>query len=156
MSKYASKTSVTVEKSVAEIQRILTRWGADGFGYFTQGDKAMVQFSKNNKVIKFMLQMPDRKSDEIALTHYGYDRSAAAVEQKWEQACRQRWRALALIVKAKLEAVDSGIVTFEAEFMAHIQLAEGRTVGDIVLPEIDKAISLGKAPKTLLLGGIDE
>ena len=156
MSKYASKTTVSVEKSVAEIQRTLTRWGADGFGYFTQGDKAMVQFSKNDKVIKFILLMPDRKSDEIALTHYGYDRSAAAAEKAWEQACRQRWRALALIVKAKLEAVDSGIVTFESEFMAHIQLADGRTVGDIVLPEIDKAYSLGKAPKKLLLGGLDE
>ena len=81
MSKYASKTTVTVEKSVAEIQRILTRWGADGFGYFTQGNKAMVQFSKNDKVIKFVLKMPDRDSDEIALTHYGYDRSAAAAEK---------------------------------------------------------------------------
>ena len=49
-----------------------------GFGYFTQGDRAMVQFSKNDKVIKFTIQMPDRKSDEIALTDYGYNRSAAA------------------------------------------------------------------------------
>ena len=36
---------------------------------------------------------------------------------RWEQACRQRWRALALVIKAKLEAIDAEISTFEEEFL---------------------------------------
>jgi hypothetical protein len=43
----------------------------------------------------------------------------------WKQAYHQRWRALALAIKA----VESGIATFEEEFLAHIALPNGSTVG---------------------------
>lgn len=56
-------------------------------------------------------------------------RSDDAAEKAWEQATRQRWRALHLVVKAKLEAVESGITVFDDEFLAHIVLPDGGTVG---------------------------
>lgn len=67
--------------------------------------------------MRFTLPLPYRKDFP--------DRQAAngrwvSGEKEWEQACRQAWRALALVIKAKLEAVDAGIVTFEEEFMAQI------------------------------------
>ena len=42
-------------------------------------------------------------------------RTAAAQRTAWEQVCRQRWRALLLIIRAKLEALESGITTLESE-----------------------------------------
>jgi hypothetical protein len=80
--------------------------------------------------------MPSR--DDREFTHYKrgahneYARTADAAEKAWEQVTRQRWRALALVIKAKLEAVTSGISTFEAEFLANTMLPDGRTVGDVV------------------------
>lgn len=62
----------------------------------------------------------------------------------WEQGCRQRWRALALVIKAKLEAVESGITTFEEEFLAHIVMPDGMTVGNHVRPTIQAWYSGGQ------------
>ena len=51
-----------------------------------------------------------------------------------EEACRQRCRALLLIIRAKLEAVESGITTLEIEFLANILLPDGGTVGQWLSP----------------------
>ena len=56
-------------------------------------------------------------------------RTAADQQSAWEQACRQRWRALLLIIRAKLEAAEAGISTLETEFLANIVLPDGRTAG---------------------------
>jgi hypothetical protein len=65
------------------------------------------------------------------------------------QATRQRWRALALVIKAKLEVVESGISIFEDEFMANIVLPGGDTVGDFRRLQIAEAYRIGKAPDVL-------
>ena len=46
------------------------------------------------------------------------ERGARARQETHDQACRQRWRALLLVIKAKLEAVTAGISTVETEFLA--------------------------------------
>lgn len=75
------------------------------------------------------------------------------VETAWAQACRQKWRALNIVVKAKLEAVESGIAMFE-EFLAYIVLPNGLTVKDVVVPEIKKAYEIKEyTPNFLLLEG---
>ena len=78
-----------------------------------------------------------------------YKRSPQKQRQVWEQACRQKWRALVLAVKAKLEAVDSGITTFEEEFLAHIQLPDGTTVGKYMVPQIQGAYENNTMPPLL-------
>ncbi|GAG36103.1 unnamed protein product [marine sediment metagenome] len=65
---------------------------------------------------------------------------------------RQKWRALSLVIKAKLEAVESGISIFEEEFLAHIVLPDGRTIGDFMIPQIKTIYSSGKMPKLLPIG----
>ncbi|MCF7821873.1 MAG: hypothetical protein K9M17_05480 [Mariprofundaceae bacterium] len=62
---------------------------------------------------------------------------------------RQAWRALNLVVKAKLEAVESGITTFEDEFLAHIMLPDGSTVGHLMRPQLEAAYDSGSMPKGL-------
>jgi hypothetical protein len=66
-----------------------------------------------------------------------------------DQAIRQRWRALLLVIKAKLEAVQGGITEFDAEFLPHIVLPDGQTVGDWIIPQVNTAYELGEMPQAL-------
>ena len=153
MSRYAADTSVSADASRGEIERTLRRYGADGFAYGWEGTRASVMFVMNGRRIRFVLQMPDRHSREFTHTPArGTPRSSSQAEAAWEQATRQRWRALALVIKAKLEAVDSGITEFEDEFLAHILLPNGTTVGEHVRPGIEQAYESGTMPPLLAIG----
>lgn len=150
MPKYAAQTEVSSDRSKTEIERTLARYGADQFMYGWSKNAAVVGFRMHERMIRFHLPMPDRTSDEFRYTpSRGYLRDERAQEAAYEQAVRQRWRALALVVKAKLEAVDAGITTFEEEFLAHIMLPDGETVGDWIRPQIEEAYRLGTMPSLL-------
>ena len=146
---YAEKTSVSTEKSRAEIERTLQRYGADQFVYGWDQNKAMVGFRMVGRQIRFLLPMPDKNSPEFTKTPTGRDRSENQAYAAWEQACRQKWRALSLVIKAKLEAVHAGISIFEDEFMANIVLPNGGTVSDFMLPQIEAAYDTGEMPMML-------
>lgn len=152
MSRYAENTSVSSDKSRAEIEKTLTRYGADGFMYgwgeTEAGQVAVVAFRMCNRQVKFNLPLPNRV--EFARTpERGRQRSAAQRDAAYEKAVRQRWRALALVVKAKLEAVETGITCFDDEFMAHIVLPDGQRVGDWMAPQIESAYTNGSMPPLL-------
>ncbi|WP_036114555.1 MULTISPECIES: hypothetical protein [Luteibacter] len=145
MTKYAQGTTVSSDKSRAEIEATLRRYGATSFMYGSAPDRAVIAFEAFDRRVKFELPMPDPKAQEFSRTPGRGDvRSPAAAAKAYEQAVRQKWRALALCVKAKLEAVDAGITTFEAEFLAHIVLPNGRTVHDEVSPTVAIAYQSGK------------
>jgi hypothetical protein len=55
---------------------------------------------------------------------------------KEQKTRRQKWRALLLCIKAKLESVASGIESFEEAFLAHVVLPNGQTVADHIAPRI--------------------
>jgi len=150
MVKYARDTSVSSEQSRGEIERTLRRYGADQFAYATSNDKAMIGFMKEGRQIRFMLPLPDPNNREFTHTpELGKRRSPESALREWEQACRQRWRALGLVIKAKLEACECGISVFEDEFMANIVLPGGATVSDFMRPQIERAYLTGKMPALL-------
>lgn len=145
MGTYAQNTTVPVERSRAELERTLTRYGASAFGYMTDPGKAIIMFEAHGRRIRFDLPLPDRNSPDF--THHSRgERTASAAMEAWEQACRQAWRALNLAVKAKLEAVEAGIAEFEDEFAAYIALPNGGTVGQWLKPQIAKAYELNTMP----------
>jgi hypothetical protein len=150
--RYAAQTTVATDKSRAEIERTLSRYGATHFMYGWDRSSAIIGFVIGGKQIQFKLPLPDRESDEFRLTNSRkWARSPQDQERAWEQSCRQRWRALALAIKAKLETVEAGISTFEAEFLAHIVLPNKQTVGDWLVPQITQAYRDGKMPGRLML-----
>lgn len=150
MSQYAQNTSVSVDKSRAEIEKTLQRYGADKFVYGWDRSGAMIQFRMAGRVIEFILPLPDPNDPEFHKTPAGRRRrTSEQAHSAWEQSCRQRWRALALVIKAKLEAVESGITSFEEEFLAHIMLPNGTTVGRFILPQVAVAYDTGKMPPML-------
>lgn len=146
---YAEKTSVSADRSRAEIERTLQRYGADQFMYGWESHRAMVGFRMAGRQIRFLLPMPDRNDRTYTHTETGRARKESTAFAEWEQACRQRWRALALVIKAKLEAIEAGIAIFDDEFMASIVLPNGRTVSDFMLPQIEAAYETGEMPKLL-------
>lgn len=150
MATYAKSTTVSSEKSRGEIEATLQRYGATSFMYGWDQSAAIVAFDYQGKRIRFMLPLPDRSDREF--THHSRGkRTQSAALAAWEQATRQRWRALLLVIKAKLEAVEAGISTFEQEFLAHIVLPTGETVGQWMIPQVERAYLTGNMPKLLPL-----
>jgi hypothetical protein len=155
MGKFAEGTEVTVERSRAEIEGILARYGADQFMYGWQEKGAVLAFRASERFVRFTLPLPDRNSKEF--THGRTARSGSASillppsEQaaRFEQGCRRSWRALALCIKAKLESVASGISHFEDEFMANIVLPNGQTMSEHARPLIKEAYQSGTMPALL-------
>ena len=135
-----------------EIEQTLRRYGADEFAFATSRTRATIAFVAAGRMVRFELSIPDPDSHEFRYTpKTRVRRSDAAQRDAYDQATRQRWRALALVIKAKLEAVDAGIVTFEDEFMAHFVLPDGTRVGDYVQPAIAQAYESGQMPSLLAL-----
>ena len=149
MPRYAVVTTVSSEKTRNEIEATLARYGATAFVYGWEGQRAIIQFRAHDRHIRFMLPLPDKTSLEFIQTPTGKSRSLPQVEAAISQAVRQRWRALLLIIKAKLEAIDSGIVTFEDEFLSHTVLPDGRTAGEWLKPQIAIAYDRSDMPKML-------
>lgn len=156
---YAENTSVPTDRSRAEIERTLERYGARQFAYMRNEEQAMVAFvvalnEDELRQVRFVIPMPDKEERRFTHTPSGrVRRDADSMLKEYEKAQRQRWRALALVIKAKLEAVESGITEFEQEFLAHIVLPDGSTVGDYVRPEIARAYETGQMPQLALPAG---
>ncbi|HVX20921.1 MAG TPA: hypothetical protein VHB02_06220 [Acidimicrobiales bacterium] len=147
---YASATSVSVETSRSEIERTLVRYGATAFAYGWRDEAAMIEFAAADRRVRFVLPLPARDDPAFWTTPARRTkRSSEAAYKEWEQACRQRWRALALVIKAKLEAVEAGISEFEDEFLAHIVLPDGTTAGQWLRPQIADAYETGRMPSFL-------
>ena len=53
------------------------------------------------------------------------------------------------MIKAKLEAIDIGILTLEDAFLAETILPDRQTVADYMRPQIESAYKSGEMPKAL-------
>jgi hypothetical protein len=152
---YAAGTSVPVERSKAELDRILHRVGADERGIINQSGFVTVAFRLEGVTVR--LRVPLKPIDEVASEANldpprGWKGWTPAKRRSWcereaEQVERERWRVLVLLCKAKLEAVALGHTTVKREFLHDIVVKGGRTVGEVILGQLEAE----KSP-TLLLG----
>jgi hypothetical protein len=145
---YAAQTEVPVDRSKAEIERTLQRYGATEFASGWKMGRAMMQFLMMDRQIRFVLPLPT--TEEFKTSEKGRRRTDAQAYTAYEQACRQRWRALLLCIKAKLESAQSGIEAFETAFMGQIVMPNGKTMEELALPQIKLAYESGKMPLALL------
>ena len=98
----------------------------------------------NGRQLRFVLPIPDPDHKMFSTKTPAARAGAAKAEE------RRRWRAFVLVVKAKLESVDSGIDTFETAFLANIVVTDGKTLGEWATPHIADAYSRGVAMPPLL------
>jgi hypothetical protein len=140
---YAENTKVPVAQTRSEIEQLLERHKAKQYGTAVDYEllAARVQFRLHDRIVRFVIALPDKKKlgDGVRL----------------QRAERQRWRALLLVIKAKLESVENSIETFEQAFLGQVVMPNDQTVADIVAPLIGAAYKGGKMPKQLTAGPED-
>jgi hypothetical protein len=136
--RFAEFTRVPVERTRQQIEQALKRYGADQFVSGWEHGRAMLGFRVKDRMVRFELQLPQAESGHTT--------------ERIERQTRQKWRALLLVIKAKLEAVESEIASFESEFLAHIVLPNNQTVGDFVIPQLAAAYKSKTMPKLLTDG----
>ncbi len=134
-----------------EIERTLARYGATEFIYGARPDQAVVQFKFGERIMRFNL--PLRGWEEFKTSDKGRARRDKPAKKAWDQDVRRRFRALALVLKAKLEAVESGITTVEEEFYAHVLLPNGKTVYEETRKKVAHAYATGDVPMALGFSG---
>lgn len=158
--RYAKGTKVSTGRSREEIERILKGYGADAFVSAWKEGKAIIEFSISNEVLKglrirFEMKIPSVKEDKYRLNSWGHDRHPDVAMKLWEKDVCQYWRALALLVKAKMAAVEAGITTLEEEFLAHVVVpAPGgsTTAGSWLIPQLPAVYQNGALPPLLPSG----
>lgn len=148
---YAKGTTVAPERSRSEIESTLRRYGADAFGYLTDGTRAIVQFRAHDRLVRFGVALPDSSDREFTHDRRGYSLTTKQSADRAAAEERRRWRCLVLAIKAKLEVVESGIASFEEEFAVHFVLPDGSTVGEWLLPQVDAAYERHEMPSSMTL-----
>lgn len=145
--RYAEGTEVPVERSRAEIERIITRFKADAFQFTSDRSKgySAILFRSHNRHVKFVVALPTDKDLPPRRRSQNELQNALDAEE------RRRWRCLVLVLKAKLEAVKTGIATFEGEFLAHVLLPDGRTMAEWAAPQLETAYETGRMPDVFVM-----
>jgi hypothetical protein len=137
---YAEGTTVSVEKSRVEVEKILSRYGATQRGVMLAESMAQIAFVVEGAKYRIDVPLPHRDPDKPPPGWHAWEeaRRERYRESHHEQACRERWRAIVLMLKAKLEVISLGLSTVEREFMADMVLPNGRTASQC-LPDIIRA-----------------
>jgi hypothetical protein len=129
MKRFATNTRVPIERSRAEIERVITRYGATRLMTAYIEDRAVIAFELNNRRVRFVMPTPDRTKFKRP--------------DSYDKEHRRLWRAFALVIKAQLEAVASGVFSFEDMFLAHIiDPKTNMTFGEVYAhPQLPQAAS---------------
>lgn len=122
---FAEDTKVTVAETRQELETMLRKAGAIRIVHMDEPAEAMVLFDLAGRLIRIRVVIPTDAS---------------------EQERKALWRALIMIIKAKLVAVDRGVSTVETEFLANVVLPDGQTVGQWFEPGLRLAYDRGEMP----------
>jgi hypothetical protein len=155
MAKFAANTSVAAERSRMEIELVLKKYGASRFAYVSEIERADIGFEMKERLVRFSVPLPqlaDFKRVDDSRVHAGFRiRTEIQMAEACEQAVRQRWRALLLMIRAKLEAVESGIESFDTAFLPYTVVpGTSKTFAEWAVPQIARAYEGGKMPPLLL------
>ena len=130
-------TEVSVDKSKEEINKLLKKFGARGIQWTWLDNMEKLRFlhEYEHKGVKrdiiYEISIPEMGKKR----GLGYDRKLVRNDQ-------QAYRIVLHIIKAKLTAVETGVETFENEFLSKIlyQLPDGsvQNVGDTILNQISQ------------------
>lgn len=146
---FAEGTDVSVDRSRTEIERMLRKEGATRIATMWESDYSMVVFESHGLRVRFEVHTPPLA--DFQFTEKGRKRDPRAMAAARESEERRLWRALAIVIKAKFEAVNSKVSEFRDEFLANIVLPNNETIGDWLLPQIAE-IKTGKMPPLLPSG----
>lgn len=141
---FAETTTVPIEKSIAEIVGLVRKAGAARIAQYEDGPSFQISFEIDGRLIRFRVA--------LATEYDGPKKNGNFDPKRWvEQRNRQRARALLLVIKAKLESVESEVETFEQAFLANVVMADGLTVHERISDHVAIEYQTGKVSSPLLM-----
>lgn len=144
--RYASGTRVAPDRSRAEIESTLVRYGVTHYGVVTTPDAAVLAFQLAGQNYRITLPLPNPQDRKYTRTSTGQARAATPARQAYEQDVRARWRVLLLVIKARLEMATLLGQPIADALVEHRVLGDGRTVAEAVRQD-------GTTPPALTWGG---
>lgn len=147
--RFAEGTRVEIETTRAELERLLRGYGADAVVMGWDGPISTVAFRLRGRHVRYTIERPTRSESVVSSYPSGKPRPSHAISEAIAAEYRRRWRALLLVVKAKLELVAAGDSDFEDEFMTHVMLPDGSLVRDWMGPQVEQAYETGQMPALL-------
>lgn len=154
---YAGDTHVPVEKSKMEIDALLAKHGAASRGIIVDDERGTAAIGFVRGGLKYRLTLPLPTPESVAKetkpsqwSRWNQEQKEGWRRRKWEQACRSRWRAILLLLKAKFEAVKMGVTDVEKEFIGDLVLPTGETVLVALGKNIHEALASGRMPTLML------
>ena len=125
-------TEVPVARSQQKLRELLLRNGATGIAIVSQppqeGFQAMVKIDGAIYTIRISAVCKSK-----------------AVQSAIEQEERRVWRVLFHHLKGIFEASQSGVMEFKEMVMPYIVTKDGRTIAEILIPQLDKAVKTNPA-----------
>lgn len=147
---YAHGTTVPVSRSRAELDELLKKHSASQRVFADDDEKGLeiVVFALAGRQYRLEVPLPKREAFLIFTKQINgaprrYQRTPEDVAKVHEQACRERWRAIVLLVKAKLETIAIGLSTVEQEFFANLQTYEGKSLYEVLRHRISANYETG-------------
>lgn len=147
--KFAATTEVPVARTQGEIEALLEKYGATAFARAWIEGQAAINFELAGRRMRMLLPLPDANDREFRRGSQGQQLTAQQQRARYEQALRTRWRALLLVIRAKLESVECGILTMEEAWLPHIVLPSGQTVAEWTGPQLERVYATGEMPALL-------
>lgn len=128
-------TATSGDKAMAEIQRILQRFGCARFGTMTDWEAGvlMVQFEWRGQRVSFPANFKGYAAaylnekpytSRMRCTKAEYEAKALEIGSIAVYSILRDW------IKAQVVAVETGLISFEEVFMAHVLLPSGQRLID--------------------------
>ena len=146
------ETATAGDKALAELQRVLAKFGCQSFGTMTDAERGVtiIQFKHRNRHVSLEASWKGYAQAWIK-QHKGkfssWDQQAIAKhhQKALDQARISVCSVLRDWVKGQVTAIECGIMTFEAAFMPHMLLPSGERVidrvqADKLLPAPDEKV----------------
>ena len=152
MTEYAKTTKTSIDKSKNELERIIKRFGAEGYVYGWRAGVVQIAFEIGNRIYNVKLPMAEPGDREFTHTPTGRIRASKSAIEHYEQEIRSRFRELVLLMKAKFIGIERGITTFDDEFLPKLKLPDGSTVGEWAERELPRIFDTHGTPEFLMPG----
>lgn len=133
--RYAEGTEVPIARSLEAIKAELRKVQAEEVGVLESQSQAWLVF--RIREVRYRIT-----TGEIAV----------ARGRKPEVEARRQWRAILLLVKAKIVSIVEGISTVEREFLSDVIMPDGTVLSDHT-PRLIASAYAENGPPRLMLGG---
>lgn len=130
-----ARTDINIEKSKIQTNELLKKFGVSGIQWTWVDNIEILRFIHDFEIEGVKHQI----GYEIQIPEMGI-KKGSAYEKRLERNDKQAYRIVWHVLKARFVAVESGLKTFEEEFLSDIiyKLPDGRSakVSDIVFNQI--------------------